>query len=424
MRTRPVIVVVVVLVAVVLAWWATREAGTADSPDTLRAAPPQQGRQAQRLTGAARTDRGRSVDPDDDDARLARGAGLSDTLPPLDAGPLDSDSTTIGRLAVDGGADAALAVKAWLARNAAAAEKYVDAYCEKSRQLKRPPPNPPAGRARDASSFLTVRVGWEPRSGRPNGLLQLPEPLRAKLRAAGDDWPAAVRDDDLVGLDFSWMTRLHEFDHWNVMAEGPLRESRENDFYAAPIPNLIEPLLWTRLRFARAMRVGDFTAASADVHQLVALLRSSNILIADMMGVAILSAERVGLEAALKAGLAVPPGLFYEQDETARERQVGRSSMYFMYPGVSEAVMKKALNCNTEFRCSALAEGLGAHTIFGDAAHAETLALVSSSVASSGCNPELMDWIRKAKPQSPQELANSLDGTEQIERMLGPDGGR
>ncbi len=77
----------------------------------------------------------------------------------------------------DGGVSPALAkerIKAFLARNAADAEKYVDRYCEASKGLK-PLRSPGASeRKRDAALYLGVRVGWE--DGRV-GLLHLPKSL-------------------------------------------------------------------------------------------------------------------------------------------------------------------------------------------------------------------------------------------------------
>jgi hypothetical protein len=64
------------------------------------------------------------------------------------------------------------------------------------------------------------------------------------------------------------------------------------------------------------------------------------------------------------------------------------------------------------------------HTMLGDAAHADTLGLVSSSVSTSGCNPEHMDWIRKGKPQPAPELLKALGERDQLERQFGADAGR
>jgi len=321
----------------------------------------------------------------------------------------------VAAIADGGGSDgaAATAVKQWLEKNAALAEKYVDQFCEESKQMKRAPPGPAPTKKKDASSFLTVRIDWEGGNRAP-GLLHLPDALRQRLSSYGADWPRAVTEADLEGLDFSWMTQLHQYDHWNIMAEGPLREDRTKDFYRAPIPNFVEMLHWVKLRLARALRVHDHEQASADIHQLVALLRSMGLVIADMIAVQMLQLERAALE-------GVAPSLVYSSEELGHERRVGRSAMYFLQPGVKEATMRKAMECNPHFKCAALAEGLGSHVTLAPFSDAQTLGAVKSMVEAAGCASELTQWISQAGPRTAVEARDAVvdpDGSA-LERMLG-----
>jgi hypothetical protein len=297
----------------------------------------------------------------------------------------------------------------WLKENAAEAEKNVDEFCADAKKLEHLPPMP-SGADHDASSFLTVRLDWEENS-RPNGLLHLPEALEQRVQSYGIGWPVAITDDDLAGLDFSWMSELQKYDHWDLLAEGPLREYREADFYRAPIPNFRELFLWAKLRIARAARIGDFAAASADIHQLVALLRTTQTVVADMVSVQLLNIERVGFSA---EGGRVPDGLAVAEDDTDLERHVGRAAMYFFFPGVSPEVMKKAYECNKRFRCAPLFDGLGAR-VTSLADESEPLL---SMIDAAGCSAEQTRWIRNARPRGPAAFLEDMGSPDIIDRAL------
>jgi hypothetical protein len=313
-----------------------------------------------------------------------------------------------GGVTLDGGSQGTLAD--WFAKNAAEAEKNIDEFCADAKKLEHLP-QMPSGREHDASSFLTVRIDWED-PARPKGLLHLPEALRQRVASYGPAWPVSITDADLAGLDFSWMAQLQSFDHWNLMAEGPLREYRLADFYNAPIPNFVELYLWTKLRIARAVRTGDFAQASAEIHQLVALLRSTQLVIADMVSVQLLNIERTGLLAA-----GAPEGLAFSQDDTDLERRVGRSAMYFFFPGVSPEVMKKASACNTRFPCAGLFEGFSMRvtSLSGDPEP------VSVMIDATGCDQERAKWLGNARPRSPGQWMQDLGGVgnaDVIDRAL------
>ncbi len=381
---------VVVLVAAIAVWWSTQaEEGAGEaasgkqapptSPQAQRAEPPPP-QHPQAGAGETRDDGAREPGSE------GRVAGDGGSAPPA------ADA--------EGEAAASAAVRGWLEQNAALAEKHVERFCAESKLVKRAPPGPAPTRARDASSFLTVRIDWEG-GERPPGLLHLPEALRQRLLSYGAEWPQRITDADLQGVDFEWMTQLHQFDHWNLLAEGPLREDRTRDFYRAPIPNFTELYHWVKLRLAVALRTREYAQASADVHQLVALLRSIGAVIADMVAVQVLQLERRALE-------GVAPELVYSADELAHERRVGRSAMYFMQPGVKEAVMRKAMECNAHFKCSALAEGLGAHVTLAPFSDAKTLGAVQSMIEASGCDSELTRWIGSASARPPVEAQRAV----------------
>jgi hypothetical protein len=375
---------------------------------------PSEATDGPRPAGASAAYEAEAHDPRADAGPAGRAASPINRQDVLDAPPMVVALSDAGDAAVpDAGArDPKVkppTLAEWLSLNADEAEKNIDEFCADAKKLEHLPPMP-SGADHDASPFLNVRLDWEGNT-RPNGWLHLSEALRQRIESYGIGWPVAITDEDVAGLDFSWMSELQKYDHWDLMAEGPLREYRELDLYRAPMPSFTELFLWTKLRIARAARIGDFAATSADIHQLVALLRTTQTVVGDMVSVQLLNIERVGFSA---EGARVPDGLAVAEDDTDLERRVGRSAMYFFFPGVSPEVMKKASGCNKRFRCAPLLEGLGARVT----SLADDNAPVLSMIEAAGCSPSQMQWIRNAKPLSPAAWFEDLGPPDIIDRAL------
>ncbi|MBI3185329.1 MAG: hypothetical protein HYZ28_24590 [Myxococcales bacterium] len=311
----------------------------------------------------------------------------------------------------------------WLERNAAAAERSVESFCEESARLARAGLEQPAtARRRDASSYMTVRVDWEG-GVRPPGLLHLSEPLRQRMREYGNDWPKRVREQDYAGLDFSWMGELHQFDHWDVLAEGPLRDGREVQFVEAPIPNFFDLMTWAKLRFARALRAGDLAAASQDVRQLALLLRTTGLLLADMVALGLLRIEAAAYEAAASAGLPLSGWRPHDAAALDAYRRTARAAPNFLLPGVPEHVMRRAFECNAISRCSAVVEAVGMHASLGQLSRKDTRGAVTSIADGSGCDAQMLEWLRRSPPLTPERALEVL-GNWELPSWPASDGGR
>lgn len=281
-----------------------------------------------------------------------------------------------------------------LDKNAANADKYLDRLCEESAKLRdHPPIQPLEGRAHDAAQFMVDLIDYEKPLDQPPGRLHLPDELAQRLGPLGPqgnaaDWGVRITSADLAALDFSWLTALAQFDHWTVLSAGRLRDFPANDFFSTPIPNYISLTQWAKLRFALARRRGDHAAASAEVRHLAGLLRTQDLLISEMIAVALYRTDDAARRFAAAAGADVsgwPPA---DLEALDRFRQVAFASMYFTYPGIKPETLRKAVGCMIT-SCTSLIEGAGANRAFGSYA-SDNLQLVLDLAAKRGCEPAML----------------------------------
>lgn len=343
----------------------------------------------------------------------AAAPGLQDSATNSAPAPAGAPAQGTGLEAADAG-EAAASARAYLDQNAKDAQALVDRYCDEARALE------DAGlgeeekeRQRDAWAFMVVRVDWEG-GKRPPGLLRLSEPLRQRLGTYGAKWPTKITAYDLEGLDFTWMSALQQFDHWNVLRDVPSEYPEAYSFFDVPIPNFVTLIHWTKLRFAHALQTGELAPASAEVRHLAMLLRTTGLVIADMVAMKLLDLEREAHAAAAAAGMNVTQWQPWPKEALDRYRKLARSSSRFLLPGVEPAVMKKALDCNPIARCSAVYEGVGSHATMSSFAALDTRAEMNALADTAGCDARLIAWLRQNRPSTDAEL---LEGFTQVEGL-------
>ncbi|MDP1917724.1 MAG: hypothetical protein Q8L14_15890 [Myxococcales bacterium] len=364
---------------VVLVWWMSSRA----EEETI--APPRAVTPA--VPGSSNT-------PDD---RLgARGAGttatgVADVTTPRRP---DDDSATLAALVdaglsrADGGDDAQAraAVEAWLARNAALAEKTVDAFCDFSKRLAKTPGLEPPTRERDAAAFLAGRADWE--SGH-TGLLHLPASLTDRMKQPPGAW-MRFGPADYAGLDFSWMRELLAFDHWTLMSVGPLRDGRDVPAFEQLIPNFVTMQQWAKLRLVKGLHEHALAQASVEVRHLASVCGATSTLIGEMIRLSILLFEREFFEA---NGLPLLDGTITPQTKQDA-RAAGFAAHQFLLTGVPTAVKQKALACSP-MRCTAMVEAA---------------ALLSGLRGAVPRVRDDLDWLKAQKPCEPalfERLATS-----------------
>lgn len=307
-----------------------------------------------------------------------------------------------------------LEVGVWLRKNADAAEQLVDQFCERSRAMAEMLGEASSG-TRDAATYLSVRVDWEGEHGQPGpvGLLRLPTALNERMkRFAPGTWVTQLNANDWAGLDFGWLTELQGFDVWSLTADGPLKNRDAFDFFEAPIPNYITLQSWAKLRLAKGLAENDVPRASIEVRHLADLIASNGTLVSEMIRLTLLNFLRLAWDA---AGQPAPTSLL-QKPSAPQNRDVLLAAPYFLYPGVSPEVRRKALACSP-MKCTALIEGYSAHVAFGNAVpfSASDRAWFE---AQHFCDPSVAARVDRAGPRPFNRLGDLIQG-QGVERLLG-----
>lgn len=147
----------------------------------------------------------------------------------------------------------------------------------------------------DAGPFLTPLVRWDNNPSQ----LDLSEPLREKLKALNEvqDFSNFQMNWNQSPLDFAWMGRLHQFDHWGYDLYGPqYEEDKPHKLYSAPFLDYSLLSQWGRLRFFKGRDEGQLLAAFKDIRKLAELLYTHDNLAGVMTALALLRTERLAYE--------------------------------------------------------------------------------------------------------------------------------
>ncbi len=305
-------------------------------------------------------------------------------------------------------------VSTYLERNAELAAKHVDRFCDEAR--KAPRPYTPSTRSEDAATFLAPRIDWatEPPI---EGTLHLPASITQLLSAEG--WEEKIADLDLSGLEPRWLAELLPFDYWELTTAGPPSGLAPGADFGSTLPLYPFFVHWTKLRFARAFRFGDFLEASREVRHLADLLNTQNVVLAQVIAAILLKVEERAFLVATRRGLSVPgwapAGTAEDLD---RLRRIDRVSYAFFLPGVSEKVMARALEC-TPARCTAITEGAWSHATVGDLSSYDTREGFGRIVEESGCQGPLLTKIRASQTFSLHEAHVQYEGPSPILREFG-----
>lgn len=306
-------------------------------------------------------------------------------------------------------------VSLFLEDNAALAAKHVARFCKESSELG-PSPFHDGPHLRDAAERMASESDWaEPeRFGR----LHLPDPLADRVSAAAERWPEVLNAADFSTLDFSWLGGLAAFDHWSLVQAKPWVDPPIPDLVFA-IPNYVTLMRWAKLRWAQALARGDVTVAASELRHLAALIRSHQILLAEMVSIQFLVIEREAYDAALRRGLDVSGWQPADEAEVQNRRRLTRVEASFLFPGVDPAVMRQALSC-APAPCVALGEAAWVHVTIGAFSPDDSGAAFWSLADGAECDHDLINSIRAGAPMSAERARQVFEGTSPFERAFGP----
>lgn len=140
---------------------------------------------------------------------------------------------------------------------------------------------------KDAGPYLNPLVHWD---GQGPSKIQLPKEVEEKLR--DKDWVAYEPDFNTLTLDFTWMEKLHEYDHWGSDQNNSfINMAQRPQFQSVPFPGYMELTNWAKLRLIHGRKTKTMLKALADVRHLARLIFTNDYLVSSMVAVAILRHE-------------------------------------------------------------------------------------------------------------------------------------
>jgi len=302
------------------------------------------------------------------------------------------DAAQVRTLAQAVDAHTVASVREALAINAQNADKFVDKLCDKSRTLYGDGgiPAPPQPGNRDAALFMARMIDYEKPLDNPPGLLHLPRGLVEEVEGWGATWPSKLNAKDAVGMDFSWLEQLGQFDRWSVLAAGPLQSYPPTSFLYEPLPNYRSLMVRAKYRYVLSFETRDFMAVSQHVRHFADLLRTQGLIVSEMSAAALYHADAEARFGAANLGLDVSNWAIPDATKRKSWTQMTAAGLFFTLPGVSEATVRKALAC-MDSPCSAIVDGIGLGRSFVAYGGDENLNMLTNLATSRNCESEVID---------------------------------
>ncbi len=168
----------------------------------------------------------------------------------------------------------------------------------------------------DASPLLLQHLGYEILPPAPGAV---PAALRAAIVDAGADW--AHRSFDVAAVDTSWMAGLASYGYWDIEADGTPLEAFPFDLAKEPLPSFVQAQWHAKVRLLQGLERGDIGPAIEESNELARLCLSSESLLGEMVGVAVLSAANKAGVVADQRGLDAGTARRFSEEEIAALRR-------------------------------------------------------------------------------------------------------
>lgn len=212
---------------------------------------------------------------------------------------------------------------------------------------------------KDAGPFLNPLVNWD---GKMPSKLELAKELTHQLK--DKNWVALEPNFKDYELDFSWMAKLHEFDHWSADQNNPLIDPAAKPMLQdLPFPGYMELTNWAKLRLIHGRKTQTMMQALADVRQLARLIYTNDYLVSSMVAVAFLRNENAFIQ-------IYNPKIFSGW-KTIPEETLVRARRYFwalpelVDPRLSDETYERFVGSNVG-QCQMISEGMMKNLIVRD----------------------------------------------------------
>lgn len=245
----------------------------------------------------------------------------------------------------------------------------------------------------DAGSYLNPLVRWEGLHPEvPKGSpLVLPAQLPRDSKEISGWGESTV---DVSTLDFGWMEKLHAYDHWDILKNAPSAPKEPLDWSIAPVPDLLVPHTWAKLRLVHGLKTGQPVAAARDVRQLAWLMLRTDTYLGASVATALLRMERAAYES-----LPQPPAEWQPMSTQQIDRMLALVSTSIVFSNLSAPaeVARQARRCGeTVTRCAALSESAFLAKYLSPLArdsHRDAYAALEEELAASPCHTSLVQTV-------------------------------
>src|SRR3989339_271108 len=124
-----------------------------------------------------------------------------------------------------------------------------------------------------------------------NTRLLLPNKLNDILSEyENESWIKNANNIDTSGVDFSWLTDLHNYGYLDFKSEN----NQSSDIFGpVSMPEVYQLINFSRARLIRGIQTGDLVGALSDTRQIAIILYSSDITIYNLVALSLLEIENV-----------------------------------------------------------------------------------------------------------------------------------
>ncbi len=212
---------------------------------------------------------------------------------------------------------------------------------------------------KDAGPYLNPLVHWD---GQGLSKIQLPRDVAEKLKER--DWVAYEPDFKTLNLDFTWMEKLSEYDHWAFEQNNPHIKLEERPiFQSMTFPGYMELTNWAKLRLIHGRKTQTMPKALAEVRQLTRLIYTNADLVSSQVTIAILRHEGKFVQnynPKIFAGWKIIP-----EDTLVRAKRYFWGMAEFVDPRLSDETYQRFSGI-TAGKCQMISEGVFKNIIIRD----------------------------------------------------------